>query len=55
MSASGRVQPSNPIIGEGSDGGKRPATDDPMQTLTDGRGFTQMAGLLRSMAGHLPA
>jgi len=29
LSASGRVQPANPIIDEGSDGGKRPATDDP--------------------------
>jgi len=28
-SATGRVQPANPIIGEGSDGGRRPATDDP--------------------------
>jgi hypothetical protein len=31
LSAPGRVQPTNPIIGEGSDGGKRPATDDPQQ------------------------
>ena len=31
LSASGRVQPANPIIDEGSDGGKRPATDDPQQ------------------------
>jgi hypothetical protein len=32
LSASGRVQTANPISGQDSDGGKRPATDDPKPT-----------------------
>jgi hypothetical protein len=36
LSASGRVQPANLIIGEGWDGGKRPAAHhDPKQPFAD--------------------